>query len=94
MTYKNGLLIHSEIFDVNRNSKEITYFEYYYDGKLKRRKIEREPEPEVKGTYVGGPGNDDMHYEYKLDKSGRIKTLYYIIEKKKYKIATYQYYEE
>jgi hypothetical protein len=94
LTYKNGLLIHSEIFDVNKSSKEITYFKYYSNVKLKRRKIEREPEPEVKGMYVGGPDSDDIYYEYKLDKSGRIKTLYYIIEKKKYKIATYQYYEE
>lgn len=93
LTYKNGLLIHSEIFNINNNSKEITYFEYYSNGKLKRRKIEREPEPEFKGVYAGGPGSDDMYYEYKLDKLGRIKTLYHIIEKKKYKIATYKYYE-
>ena len=91
LSYKDGLLIRSEVFDINESSKEITYFEYYSNRKLKRRKIEREPEPEFKVTYVGAPGSDDMYYEYKLDKSGRIKTLYYVIGKKKYKIAKYQY---
>ena len=48
LKYQNSLLVHSEKFDLNRNEKEITYFEYYPNGKLKRRKIEREPEPEFK----------------------------------------------
>ena len=91
LKYQNGLLVHSEIFDLDSNSKEITFFEYYPNGRLKRRKIEREPEPEFKVVYVGGPGSDEMFYEYKFDKSERIKKLYYIIGKKKYKIAIYEY---
>jgi hypothetical protein len=91
LKYQNDLLVMSEKIDLNRNEKEITYFEYYSNGRLKRRKIEREPEPELKGFYVGGPGSDDEFYEYKFDKSGRIKTFYRIIGKKKYKIATYEY---
>ena len=94
LKYQNGLLVHSEKFDLNINSKEIIYFEYYPNGRLKRRKIEREPEPELKVTYVGSPGSNDMSYEYKFDKSGRIKKLYYIIGKEKYKIATYEYKEK
>ena len=89
LKYQNGLLVHLEEFDLNENSKEITYFEYYPNRNLKRRKIEREPEPEFQGVYVGGPGSDDEFYKYKFDKSGRIKTFYRIIGKKKYKIATY-----
>lgn len=91
LKYQKGLLVRKEKIDLNRNEKEITYFEYYPNGRLKRRKIEREPEPELKGVYVGGPGSDDEFYEYKFDKWGRIKTFYRIIGKKKYKIATYKY---
>ena len=91
LKYQNGFLIQSEKFDLKENSKEITLFEYYPNGMLKRRKIEREPEPEFKGHYVGGPGSDDEYYKYKFDQSGRIRTFYRIIGKKKYKIATYEY---
>lgn len=89
LKYQNGLLVHSEKFDFDRNEKEITYFEYYPNGKLKHRIIEREPEFEV--LYTGGPGSDDEFYEYKFDKSGRVKTFYRVIGRKKYKIATYKY---
>jgi hypothetical protein len=91
LNYQNDLLVLSEMFDLNENSKETTHFEYFANGMLKRRKIEREPEPEDKVNYVGGPGSDDEFYKYKFDKSGRIKTFYRIIGKKKYKIATYEY---
>ena len=91
LKYQNNLLVLSEEFDLNENSKETTHFEYFPNGMLKRRKIEREPEPEFKGYYVGGPGGDDEFYKYKFDKSGRVKTFYRIIGKKKYKIATYEY---
>jgi len=91
LKYQNDLLVMSEKFDLNRNEKEITYFEYYPNGRLKRRKIEREPVSELKKHYVGGTGNDDEFYKYKFDKSGRIKTLYRVIGKKKYKIETYVY---
>ncbi|MDR2083762.1 MAG: hypothetical protein LBP67_02050 [Bacteroidales bacterium] len=89
LKYKNGLLIHSEKFDLDRNEKEITYFEYYPNGRLKRREIKREPES--KRTYSGGPGSDDEYYEYTFDESGRITTFYRIIGTEKYKIATYEY---
>lgn len=91
LKYQNGLLVCTEKFDLDRNEKEITYFDYYPNGRLKRRKIERKPEPEFNAHYAGGPGSDDEFYEYKLDKLGRIKTFYRIIGKKKYKIATYKY---
>ena len=94
LKYKNELLIRSEEFDLDENSKENTYFYYYPNGMLQRRKIEREPEPEFGVVYVGGPGSDDMSYKYKFDKFGRIKKLYYIIGKKRYKIATYKYYKK
>jgi len=90
---KNGLLVYSE----NYSEGETTYFEYYPNGRLKRRKIEREPPiselDAIDNMYVGGPGSDDEFYKYKFDKSGRIKTFYRIIGKKKYKIATYRYEE-
>ena len=92
--YQNGLLVRSQKFDVEEQKSEITYFEYYPNGMLKRRKIEHKPEPEFKGTYIGGPGSDDMSYKYKFDKFGRVKKLYYIIGKKKYKIAVYEYSEK
>ena len=93
LKYQYGLLVHSEEFDIDENSKEITYFEYYPNGRLKREKIERVPE-DKDIVYVGGPGSDNMSYKYKFDKSGRVKKLYYIIRKKKYKIATYEYYKK
>ncbi|MDR1879465.1 MAG: hypothetical protein LBQ78_00855 [Tannerellaceae bacterium] len=93
LKYQNGLLVYSEKFNPNENYKEMTFFEYYPNGRLKRRKIEREPEPEFSGMYVGSPGSDDESYEYKFDKSGRIKAFYCIIEKKKYKITTYKYFK-
>jgi hypothetical protein len=92
LKYQNSLLVLFEEFDLDENSKTTTHFEYFSNGLLKRRKIEREPEPKLKMHYTGGPGSDDESYEYKFDKSGRVKTFYRIIEKKKYKIATYKYY--
>lgn len=91
LKYQKDLLVHKEKFDLNRKEKEITVFEYHPNGRLKRRKIQREPEPELKGVYVGGPGSDDEFYEYKFDKWGRVKAFYRIIGKEKYKIATYEY---
>jgi hypothetical protein len=89
--YKNKLLTCFEIYDLNDNSKTITYYNYFPDGKLRRQKIERNPKPDVEVLYLGGTGSDDMFYEYKLDKEGRIQNLYYLVNKKKYKIATYKY---
>jgi hypothetical protein len=91
LKYRNDLLVHLEEFDISRNIKKNTHFEYYPNGRLKHRKIEREPAPEFKSTYMGVLGSDDMSYKYKFDKSGRIQRLYYIIGKKKYKIAAYKY---
>jgi len=87
LNYKNGLLISFEKIDESRRAT--TYLEYYSNRKLKRKKTEREPEEEF--VMTGGPGGDDMVYEYKFDISGRIKKLYFIIGKEKYKIATYEY---
>jgi len=71
--------------------KITTEFEYYANGKLKRRVIYRDPEDKLKGVYTGGPGSDDQSWEYKYDKKGRVKVCYTIVKGKKYKIATYKY---
>ena len=89
--YHKNLLIRLEEIDLNRNSKITTLYEYFPNGLMKRRKIVRDPEPELKGHYVGGPGSDDEFYKYKVDNSGRVKTFYRIIGNKTYKIATYKY---
>ena len=67
------------------------FFRYYPNGKLKRRKVEHNPEPEIKGVFVGGPGSDDMGFEYKYDTEGRVIKQYSIVEGKKYKVAVYKY---
>ncbi|WP_209333007.1 hypothetical protein [Lunatimonas salinarum] len=91
LKYKDGLLISREEFDKEQNSTEIKKYEYFENGRLKRRLIERIPELEEKSVYVGGPGSDDEFYEYKLDSEGRIKVFYRIINEKKFKIAEYSY---
>jgi hypothetical protein len=89
LNYKNGQLVCLKTVD--EDSKTTTFFEYYPDGKLKCRTIERESEEMVRIVWSGGHGADDMFFKYKLDRFGRIKTMYYIIKEKKYKIATYKY---
>lgn len=91
LKYKNGLMICKEDFDKEQNTTTIERYEYYENGRLKHRLIERIPEPKVKGLYIGGPGSDDEFYEYKFDSKGRIKVEYRIIDEKKYKIAVYSY---
>jgi len=92
LRFKNSLLISNEIFDPKDNSKEIITYEYFDNGRLKRRTIKRIPEPKLKDNYCGGPGGDDEYYKYDLDSHGRIKIFYRIINGKIYKIATYKYY--
>ena len=89
--YQNCLLIRKEEFDKEQNSTEITKYEYYENGRLKRRLIGRIPKLEDESVYVGGPGSDDEFYKYKLDSEGRIKVFYRIINGKKYRIAVYRY---
>lgn len=91
LRFKNNLLLNSEIYDFDRNTKLIITYEYFDNGRLKRRKIERFPKPEDELGYIGGPGSDDEFYKYKTDSIGRIKRFYRIINNKKYKIATYSY---
>ncbi|MBS2211532.1 hypothetical protein KEM09_08975 [Carboxylicivirga mesophila] len=91
LRYQNGLLVSIKKFDNERNSTEIKKYEYFENGRLKRRSIERIPEPDIKVVYMGGPGSDDEYYKYKLDSEDRIKVLYHIINGKKYKIAVYSY---
>ena len=93
LKYRNGLLVSKEIHDTGRNYKEIKAYEYYDNGRLKRRVTERIPKPEHEAVYVGGPGSDDEYYRYKLDSKGRIKKFYIITNGKKYKIAVYKYNE-
>jgi hypothetical protein len=73
--------------------KEITDFEYFDNGKLKRTKVTRIPVPEYPVVYTGGPRGDDMSYKYKYNKKGRVKKLYTIVEGKKYKLEEYTYKE-
>jgi len=73
------------------NSKEIKTYDYYDNGRLKRRIIERIPKPEQKSFYLGGPGSDNEYYKYTFYSNGRIKKFYRIIEGKKCKIAVYKY---
>jgi len=91
LRYRGNYLISKEEFDKDKNSTEINKYEYYDNGRLKRRLIERIPKPEQKSFYVGGPGSDDESYEYKLDSQGRILKYYKIINGKKSKIAVYRY---
>ncbi|HRO08461.1 MAG TPA: hypothetical protein PK047_06300 [Saprospiraceae bacterium] len=91
LKYQNGQLIREEAFDKEQNSTEIKNYEYYDNGRLKRRRIERIPKLKDEPVYLGGPGSDNELYKYKLDSEGRIKTLYRIINGKKYKIAVYSY---
>jgi hypothetical protein len=91
LKYRNGLLISIEKLNKENKSTELNKYEYFDNGRLKRRLIERIPEPEIKGVYTGGPGSDDEFYKYNLDYEGRIKVFYRIINGKKYKIAAYNY---
>jgi len=91
LLYRNNLLVKNEILDKEYNSKEIKTYEYFDNGRLKRRVIKRIPEPTVKGLYTGGPGSDDEYYKYKFDSKDRIKKFYRIINVKSYKIAVYSY---
>ena len=94
LSFQNDLLINKEIFNKKENSVENKSYEYFENGRLKRRTIKRIPELKIKGVYTGGPGSDDEFYEYKLDSKGRIKTFYLIVNSKKYKIAVYKYFEK
>ena len=91
LSYRNGLLISKEKYDQQNNATELLKYEYFGNGRLKRRLIERIPEPKIKDVYLGGPGSDDEFYKYKLDSEGRIIVFYRIINGKKYKIAVYSY---
>lgn len=91
LRYSNRLLVSNEAFDKEENSREIKNYEYFENGRLKRRVIERIPEPKIKGFYTGGPGSDDESYKYKLDTKGRIVKFYKIINGKRFKIAVYSY---
>jgi hypothetical protein len=70
-----------------------THFQYYKNGNLKRRIIERNPKPKVEIVYTGWPGSDDMTWQYEYDKKGRVLRLYSIVEGKKYKLEEYEYKE-
>lgn len=94
LRYKDGLLFSHSIIDKEDNSKEIKTFEYYNNGRLKRRQIKNLPKPQQKDFYMGGPGSDDEYYKYKLDTKGRVRKFYKIINDRQYKIATYRYNEK
>ncbi len=89
LTYKGNRLVSKKKFEKDRKSTKITNFDYYNNGRVKRRVIENIPK--TGGVYIGGPGSDDMSYKYRLDSQGRIKVEYVIVEGKKYKMAKYRY---
>jgi hypothetical protein len=91
LTFRKNLLARNEILDKQNNSKEIRTYEYFNNGRLKRRVINRIPEPKIKLVYIGGPGSDDEYYKYKIDIKDRVKRFYRIINGKSYKIAVYMY---
>ena len=91
LRYRGNYLINKEEFDKDKNSAEINKYEYYDNGSLKRRLIERIPKQEKKSFYVGGPGSDVESYEYKLDSQGRILKYFKIVNGTKFKIAVYRY---
>lgn len=90
LTYQDHLLVKKEEI-ISDKEKVITCFEYYNNGKLKRRIITREPKPEFESVYVGGPGSDDQSYRYTYDRAGRVKQQFTIVADKTYKQATYRY---
>jgi hypothetical protein len=91
LRYRGNCLISKEEFDKDKNTTEIKKYEYYDNGRLKRRLIERIPKPKSESFYVGGPGSDDEYYKYKLDSEERIRVFYRIVNGKKFKIAEYSY---
>lgn len=90
LTYQNNLLT-KLVFIEPDNNKQITFYEYFENGNLKRRVIQRVPEPSYKIAYAGGPGSDDQSYKYIYNKAGRIKKKFTIVENKTYKLARYRY---
>ncbi|AYQ32469.1 hypothetical protein [Runella sp. SP2] len=100
ITSKDNLTVHLNhlnqikrlnIVDLISKNHEIHYREYYNNGRLRRRKIERFPKPEMDIIYVGGPGSDDETYKYKYYKNGKLKKFYIIIKNKKYLLESYKY---
>jgi hypothetical protein len=71
-----------------RQTREFVYFE---NGLLKKETVKRIPEPETPPVYVGGPGADEVYFEYKLDKKGRLITIYTVIGGVKRKVTTSKY---
>lgn len=88
---KNGLVFQKKLFDNKMKTTVITNYEYFDNGFVKRRFIERIPITITKGIYSGGLGSDDEYYKYKVDSRGRVTKYYKIIEGKKYKMASYRY---
>lgn len=89
LTYQDRLLVKKE--EITAEKKETTCFEYYNNGKLKRRIITRDPEPEQPGYYTGAPGGDDQSYSYTYDREGRVKRLFTSIGDKTYKLSSSRY---
>lgn len=91
LKYKTGLLIKKEILNNEAKSKETRKYEYFENGRVKRRRIETQPKPIIKSHYSGGPGGNDELYKYKYDSQERVKAFYKVTNGKRYKIATYKY---
>ncbi|MDR1739351.1 MAG: hypothetical protein LBR45_01150 [Bacteroidales bacterium] len=87
--YKDKHLVRLE--EIKEYDKLTNFLEYYSNGMLKRQKTETASGKKIVST--GGHFGMDMFYKYKYDRFGRVKKYYLIIEKKKYKMASYKYYE-
>lgn len=84
-------VVYREILDDQEATTEIIEYHYNQNGQRFRRIITRIPEPEHEIVYVGGPGSDDMRYEYSYYQNGLIKRMYCIIKGRKFKLAKYRY---
>ncbi len=91
LKYKNRLLISNEILGKNENLHKIIEYEYFDNGRLKRKKINWISEPEDSREHVGGIESDDEYFKYDFDEKSRIKIFFKIIDGIKYKIATFKY---
>ncbi len=89
-TTKAGRMDTFRIVNDNDRSTETKIYEYYPDGKLKRRTVKRDPE--IKDViYTGSPGSDDMGFIYKFDSKGRVKEDYVVVDGKTFKRVAYVY---
>ena len=87
LSYRNEQLVSLERID--DNGRRISFLEYYQNGLLKRTRTVTDSGEEIVAT--GGRWANDVFFEYKFDRFGRIRRIYYIIKGERHRIATYRY---